>query len=49
VARLSGNRALIELTAALERTIGALESAGVDYIVVGSTAAAAWGVARIAL
>ena len=47
MARLRGNRTLIELTAALERTVRALEAADVDYIVVGSTAAAAWGVARM--
>lgn len=47
MARLRRNRTLIELTAALERTIRALETADVDYIVVGSTAAAAWGVARM--
>lgn len=38
---------MIELAAAFERTIGVLETSRVDYIVVGSTAAAAWGVARM--
>lgn len=38
---------MIDLVAALRGVIDALESNEVDYVVVGSTAAAAWGVARM--
>ncbi|MGF1600204.1 MAG: hypothetical protein ACFCVK_25430 [Acidimicrobiales bacterium] len=38
--------ALIDLTAAFERVVSALEDADLPYVVVGSVAAAAWGVAR---
>jgi len=37
---------VIELARALRAVVEALERAGVPYVVVGSTAAAAWGVAR---
>lgn len=37
---------MIELAAALRTVVSTLESADLSYIVVGSTAAAAWGVAR---
>lgn len=37
---------MIDLTYAFQRVIGALERVGARYIVVGSTAAAAWGVIR---
>lgn len=37
---------MIDLSAALRAVIGSLDTMQIDYIVVGSTAAAAWGVAR---
>ncbi len=38
---------MIELASALRAVVDAFETAHVDYLVVGSTAAAAWGVARM--
>ncbi|MBI2705656.1 MAG: hypothetical protein HYX32_10265 [Actinobacteria bacterium] len=38
---------MIDLTAALGAVVAAFEEAGADYLVVGSTGAAAWGVARM--
>lgn len=37
---------MIDLTYALQRVVNALENAGAKYMIVGSTAAAAWGVIR---
>jgi len=37
---------MTELAAAFDAVVGALERSGLDYVVVGSTAAAGWGVAR---
>lgn len=37
---------MIDLAAALQGVVRALEGAGVEYLVVGSVAAAAWGVTR---
>jgi hypothetical protein len=37
---------MIDLVSAFRAVVDALESAEIDYLVVGSTAAAAWGVAR---
>ena len=37
---------MIDLVAALGAVVGALDDAGAEYVVVGSVAGAAWGVAR---
>ena len=37
---------MTDLAAAFDAVVGALERSGLDYVVVGSTAAAGWGVAR---
>lgn len=37
---------MIDLATAFRLVVGSLESVGAEYVVVGSTAAAAWGVAR---
>ena len=38
---------MIDLAAALRAVVSALDSLEIDYVVVGSTAAAAWGSARL--